>query len=133
MYKSQRMIAAIAACMLVTGPLGAETSRLQPDFSFNRVTVPKTNSSRQRITVQIAPAAPQAPSAPATARSAGTGAETPAAPRVSGLEWFWAGVSPDISDTEPGRLELALREIANAPEGKAVPIPRLQDLQAVAN
>lgn len=130
MYKSQRMIAAIAACMLVTGPLGAETSRLQPDFSFKRVTVPKTNSSRQRITVQIAP---QAPSAPVTARSAGTGAETPAAPRVSGLEWFWAGVSPDISDTEPGRLELALREIANAPEGKAVPIPRLQDLQAVAN
>ena len=43
MYKSQRMIAAIAACMLVTGPLGAETSRLQPDFSFKRVTVPKTN------------------------------------------------------------------------------------------
>ena len=133
MYKSQRMIAAIVACVLMTGPLGAETSRLQPDFSFNRVTVPKTNSSRQRITVQIAPAAPQAPSAPATAGSAGAGVEAPAAPRVSGLEWFWAGVSPDISDTEPGRLELALREIANAPEGKAVPIPRLQDLQAVAN
>jgi hypothetical protein len=41
--------------------------------------------------------------------------------------------APYISDTEPGWLELALREIANAPEGKAVPIPRLQDLQAVAN
>ena len=42
-------------------------------------------------------------------------------------------VSPKLSDTGPGRLEIALQEMDKAPDGKGVPTPRLQTLQSIAN
>lgn len=119
------------ACLaLVTTSLQADSLRLQSDFSFKRVTVPSKNTNR-RITVQIDPTAPTAPSAPFAAGTAGAAA-IPNVPKVTGLEWFWLAVSPKMSDSGPGRLEMALREMANAPDGKAVPAPRLQTLQGIA-
>ncbi len=126
------LVVALAAANAFSMPVWAEGSRLQADFSFKRVAVPTRNTSSPRITVQIDPNAPKAPTAPAAAGTAVAGV-APAVPKLTGLEWFWLGVSPDISETGPGRLELALREIANAPDGKGVPTPRLQTLQAVAN
>lgn len=126
-------IAGIACFGLITSSAQAESSRLQSDFSFKRVTVPSKNTNR-RITVQIDPNAIRAPSAPL---AAGTGTPAAAAmaavPKPSGLEWFWMAVSPKLSDTGPGRLEMALREMNNAPSGKAVPVPRLQTLQTIAS
>lgn len=122
---------ACIACFSVVASSGfAESSRLQSDFSFKRVTVPSSGTTR-RITVQIDPNAPRGPSAPAAAGTA-VAAVPDAAPKITGLEWFWLAVSPKLSDTGPGRLEQALREMANPPEGKAVPVPRLQTLQTIA-
>lgn len=124
-------IAAVGVC---AAPVTAETTRLQADFSFKRVTVPKRSTSAPRITVQIDPNAPRGPSAPAAAGTAVVAApNAPAAPKATGLEWFWQAVSPALSDSGPGRLELALREIDNAPDGKRVSTPRLQTLQGIAN
>lgn len=137
--KSITSIAMAIAVVLapVTVPLSAqaELNRLQPDFTFRRVTVP-SGSVNRRITVQVDPSRPRGPQAPAVAgstpdaipASAGT-----AAPRSSGFEWFWDDVSPDLSASGPGRLQLALRSINNAPADKPVAKPRLQTLQQIAN
>lgn len=126
---------ACIACFALVGTAGfAESSRLQSDFSFKRVSVP-TRGTTRRITVQIDPNAPRAPSAPAAAGTAVAGvagAAPQATPKITGLEWFWLAVSPKLSDTGPGRLEQALREIDQAPDGKGVPTPRLQTLQSIA-
>jgi len=113
--------------LLCGADMAAAQDRLQNDFTFRRVGVPPATTER-RITVQIAPAPPRAPAPPPVA---GEGASSgPAMPAPSGYEWFWAAISPRLADTGPGRLEPALREIANAPV--AVPAPRLQTLQGIA-
>ena len=132
-----RIYTVVVATAVLTTPVFAESSRLQPDFSFKRIKVPSQNSAGQRITVQINPSAPRGPAAPNAAGTA-TGTNTaPAArapaPKVTGLEWFWLAVSPKLAASGPGRLEMALREIGNAPDGKSVPTPRLQTLQGIAN
>lgn len=125
---------AFVACFSLVATHGfAESSRLQGDFSFKRVTVPTAGTTR-RITVQIDPNAPRPPSSPLAAGTAVAGASPQAAaPQITGLEWFWLAVSPKLSDSGPGRLEAALREMENAPDGKGVPTPRLQTLQSIAN
>jgi hypothetical protein len=123
-----------ASLVVAASPVGADSTRLQADFSFKRVTVPSQNSATPRITVQIDPNAPSGPAAPAAAGTAIAGQpDVPTTPKVTGLEWFWLAVSPDLSDSRPGRLELAVRAIDNAPDGMGVPTPRLQTLQEIAN
>mgnify|MGYP005991102515 CR=1 FL=1 len=108
----------------------ADDTRLQPDFTFKRVGVP-TSQTGNRITVQVSPAAPSSPSAPpAAGTAAGPLADLP---QVSGLEWFWMSISPKASDSGPGRLVQALRALDQAPDGMAVPVPRLQTLQSIAS
>lgn len=114
--------------ILAAGAGVADDDRLQPDFSFKRVTVP-SGGAGNRINVQISPAAPSAPSAPP---SAGAAPGMPPMPQLTGLEWFWLAISPDLDQTSPGRLEAAQNAIANAPDGKSVPTPRLQTLQDIA-
>jgi len=118
--------------------IGAQGTIVHADFTFRRVGVPEQGASG-RITVQIDPAA-QVRSAPST----GSGLDEPALdnivdevlaaarPPVSGSEWFWDTVSPALTDSGPGRLEVALNLIANPPGGGGVPAPRLQDLQEIA-
>ncbi|MEJ6397206.1 lytic transglycosylase domain-containing protein [Yoonia sp. 208BN28-4] len=127
-------IAVLMAPVAVPSPARAEMNRLQPDFTFRRVTVP-SGSANRRITVQVEPRAPSAPQAPAAAGAAAAiaASASPSVPRASGYEWFWAGVSPALSDSGPGRLQQALRTIDSAPDGKAVATPRLQHLQQIAN
>ena len=59
------------------------------------------------------------------------GSRTTAAARAAGMEWFWAGVSPLISASHPGRLEKALDVIADAPSGEIV-LPQSSALLALA-
>jgi soluble lytic murein transglycosylase-like protein len=132
--KSQVTLCTALVVGTLAAPVWAEANRLQPDFTFRRVTVPPSDSGA-RITVQIAPQAPSGPAAPARAGedAASTAGAAPAsAPQISGLEWFWLAVSPKIEDSRPGRLALALREIANAPQGRAVPAPRMQTMTEIA-
>lgn len=126
-------MAGVALCLCTASIATAESLRLQADFSFKRVTVPNSSSTSPRIKVQIDPNAPSGPQAPLAAGTPAPVAAAPQVPKLTGLEWFWLAVSPKSADSAPGRLELALREIDNAPEGKAVPKPRLQTLQGIAN
>ena len=133
--KSITTILAAVAVLGSSSMAQAELNRLQPDFTFRRVTVPQGGSNR--ITVQVAPSAPGGPSSPSSAGSANAGSGTSSAkssaPTSSAYEWFWDGVSPALSDSGSGRLQLALRTISSAPSGKTVPTPRLQTLQEIAS
>lgn len=131
----QRSILSLAllAGLTVSSPVPAQENRLQPDFTFKRIGVP-SGRSNGRITVQIDPAAarPLAPQPPAAPAAAGAGGPAQPAPRQTNLSWFWEAVAPEASKSGPGRLDDALRAIANAPSGKGVPAPRLQTVQDIA-
>jgi hypothetical protein len=142
---------ALAATVMGADGTMALAERLQPDFTFRRVTAPDSGTAR-RITVQIDPDAPSAIRAPDPAddidpptdddatesilaralADAGGGPALPPSSRPSGFDWFWAGVSPAITDSGPGRLELALDQLENAPAGESVAPPRLQAMQDIA-
>lgn len=111
-----------ALVALCAGVAWAEGSRYQPDFTFRSVGVPEAGAT-SRITVQIDPNAPRriAAAAPVAAPPVAQGGSS---------EWFWNAVSPARADSRPGRLEDALRAIADAPA--PVPVPRLQALQDIA-
>lgn len=123
------------AAILASTAAIAEVDRLQPDFTFKRVTVLSGNVAN-RITVQIDPDAPildfgfsdpdpspQDVSADVPARS----------PLITGLEWFWAGVPSNVADGGPARFALAMSQLNNPPRGSGVPTPRLQALQDIAS
>lgn len=123
------MALAFCAAMAV-----AEVERLQPDFTFKRVGLP-SSSTASRITVQIDPNAPRrgpvyADPEPEPEPAA---AGAVALPRPSGVDWFWASVSPGLADHGPGRLQQAIDQINNPPAGEGVAAPRLQSLQDIAN
>ena len=140
----------LAGCALAGAAL-ADQHRLQRDFTFRRVTVPKSPQPGSRIDVQIAPQGEGG--SPATTRGGGSsgrlpqidpdagrdaGADTgPAAapasvaPR-SDLAWFWDRISPELTASGPGRLQLAMSEIGKAPAGANVPEPSLATLAAIA-
>jgi hypothetical protein len=135
------ILMAVAVAVTASDYALAQTDRLQPDFTFRRVAVPTPGTTR-RITVQIDPDAPSAIRAPDGPRAAdspasggtgpGSGPVAAAMPRPSGYEWFWTSVSARIADSGPGRLEPALRHLANAPAGQQVAAPRLQSMQEIA-
>ena len=118
-------IVALLAGMTCAGALPAETPAPFPEFSAKRVKPPKPGS-RNRITIQIDPAA-RAPAAPAvTAQPDGAIAR-----KDSGqYTWFWESVSPDAGKAGPGRLEQAITALAAATS--KVPAPRLQQMQDIA-
>ena len=129
------VLATMSLCASVTAAQ-AEVERLQPDFTFKRVGLPQS-SAGSRINVQIDPNAPRLgpvyadpePEAVVTEVAAGG----VAFPVPSGVEWFWANISPSLADRSPARLEPAINQINNPPAGKGVPAPRLQTLQNIAS
>ncbi|MEM8655243.1 MAG: lytic transglycosylase domain-containing protein [Pseudomonadota bacterium] len=96
------------------------------DFSAKRVKPPAAGT-RKLITVQIDPAAPEAAETEPSSASEDETASTALATR---FDWFWQDVSPKMDDAGPGRLDTALRALARAEQ--SVPVPRLQQMQAVA-
>lgn len=119
-----RLIASAGlALVCAVTPAVAEVKRLQPDFTFRRVSVPPSGTTK-RITVQVEPKAPEVVAA--------TPASAVPVPNGEMAEWFWNTVSPDRGDSHSGRLELALNVIANPPSGGGVSAPRLQHLQDIA-
>lgn len=134
MNRSVTGAAALAAIFSVF-PAFADVERLQPDFTFNRVTVP-TGDAVGRITVQIDPNAPRLGpvySDPPEETIPATAGGATVAPPISGLEWFWANVSPDALASGPARFIKAMEQINNPPNGNGIPAPRLQSLQDIAN
>lgn len=112
----------------------AEGMRLQPDFTFKRVTVPQ--GTGPRITVQIDPEervlAPLTESGLASEASEIFGAVGGAVPQASQVSWFWQAVSPKLEDNVPGRLVLALEAMRHAPAENRVEPPSLEALTRIA-
>lgn len=96
-----------------------------PEFEARRIK-PPTASTQKRITIQIdpeqvAPAAPPPPIEEVTS-------DRPVVD--SQYSWFWEKVSPDIAQSGPGRLSVALDVLSGS--GK-VAAPRLQTMLDIAN
>ncbi|MCF6445007.1 lytic transglycosylase domain-containing protein [Nereida sp. MMG024] len=113
------MLALVASAALADAP------KPFPDFTFKRVK-PPSKSSKNRITVQIAPKT--APQVESPARPA---AVTPVAPKDM-VGWYWGSISPKLADAGPGRLAGAVQHLSNAPSGQGIRAPRLQTLQDIA-
>ena len=137
------LVALAAGSVVPAGPVAAQVlERMQPDFTFRRVTVPGAGVTN-RITAQIDPSAPsaiRAPGGPRSPATAGTplattpaSAVVPAAPAPSGYEWYWDIVSPSLDARSSGRLGEAVAALAAAPAGTPVPQPRVQTLQDIAS
>ncbi|MGB1234682.1 MAG: lytic transglycosylase domain-containing protein [Planktomarina sp.] len=104
------------------------------DFTFRRIKPPSGDGPR--IDVQIAPGGPSGPpragAAPVSRGAARPVAKAPAgsAPREAAYQWYWEGISPDIADKSPGRLDEAVKALSQG--SNQVFIPRLQDMQDIA-
>lgn len=123
-----------AVCLAVQ--VQADTPAPSPGFTFKRVGLPGKGSSG-RIKVQIDPVAQREalrvtkhPEPEDVAAVPDSVPDNP--PALSGLEWYWLGVSPKLEDSGPGRLRDAVLYLDKGPEGKTVPAPRLQQMQDIA-
>lgn len=114
---------ALVAFSLSCGAVAANDPPPFKDFSAKRVKPPSPDT-KQRITIQIEPASPEAEAAPVPSP------DGVVAPRAARFDWFWNDVSPDIADAGPGRLDEAMRALTRAQA--PVPVPRLQQMQALA-
>ena len=128
-----RVIAAAAALTLgVAGAFArADTPAPFPEFQAKRIRPPAAGAAR-RITVQIDPEA-QARALRRTATSPVEAAPQPAEPgantAIGRYDWFWQGVSPDLAEAGPERLQGALQLLGGS---RQVDAPRLQALQQIA-
>lgn len=121
------VVLVVALAMAAVEPVQAEGPKPFPDFSAKRVKPPKPGSGK-RVIVQITPSQPQ----PAGQVAEQTdGEDTTGLPGGGAMSWFWQDVSPELAASGPGRLEPALRRVANPPTGHAVPTPRLTTLQSI--
>ena len=129
------MMGGRACASMLTVALGlAPPAALAEDFTFRRVTVAPSGTG-PRITVQIDPeeqARRLAPPAPVV-RQERAAPTIPAAPRApsGSLAWFWERVPPERG-ASGGRFQLAIRALDDGPNGRAVPRPRMQPLQRMA-
>ncbi len=114
---------ALVALGLSCGAVAAQDPPPFKDFSAKRVK-PPSSGVKKRITVQIDPATP------VKAAVSAQDAPASAVPTAARYDWFWNDVSPDIADAGPGRLDLAMRALARSES--PVPVPRLQQMQALA-
>jgi len=108
---------------------------------FKRVTPPKPGSTQKRITVQIDPLeqaailsrSPKPSEQDKTGEVGDEGAAAAPKPSPGGrYGWFWESISPDLAQTGPGRLRLALDKLGNPPSGESAPNPRLAALGQIA-
>lgn len=116
----------LLAGVICLGGAHAEGPKPFADFSAKRVKPPKSGS-KNRITIQIDPAAQvDAPQAEVALAPSGTVTrETPGQ-----YDWFWDKVSPEAAKAGPGRLQTAITVLAGATS--KVPAPRLQHMQDIA-
>lgn len=130
----------LALALVLAAPVPAALAEVaKPDFTFRRVKVGDMTPGK-RITVQIDPveqarllallpkvedSLPEPPPGPGP---------DPAAPPFNGgrYAWFWE-VVPAARTSVAGRFEKALATVSQGPDGTAVPAPRLQDMQDLAN
>lgn len=117
---------------LLGAALGSALPAFAEDFTFRRIAVAPPDSG-PRITVQIDPEEQARLLAMPTPRADPQlpGASAPADLPAARFGWFWARV-PAARDATEGRFLLAMQSLRNPPQGQAVPEPRMQHLQQIA-
>ncbi len=134
----------VTAAVFLAAQVQADTPAPYPSFTFKRVGLPgkpaggglpgKTTGGR--IKVQIDPVAQREALQALKHIEPDTATNPDAAPAkpavLSGLDWYWLGISPKLEDSSPGRLAEAVSYLDKGPEGKTVPTPRLQKMQDIA-
>ncbi|MHA6263656.1 lytic transglycosylase domain-containing protein [Arenibacterium sp. CAU 1754] len=131
MYKRAMVIGLATVLAAAPGTGFAEKPAPFPDFKAKRIKPPAPGERSKRITIQIDPAAQPAPKPkkPADSETAAKEKDKAKAKVPGRYSWFWEEVSPDMAQSGPGRLDVALRAISGS--GK-VSAPRLQALQEIA-
>jgi len=126
----------VIAAVILAARVQADTPAPSSGFTFKRVGLPGKGGGGL-IKVQIDPVAQREalrvtkhPEPEDVAAAPDSVPDNP--PALSGLEWYWLGVSPNLEDSGPGRLRDAVLYLDKGPEGKAVPAPRLQKMQDIA-
>ncbi len=127
MIRRQLALVAVAMAIALAPAAHANEPAPFPEFTFKRVKPPEAGAAR-RITVQIT-----AP--PILIRPPAIEDEPPEArPRTPGAYgWYWDLVSPSLNRASPGRLDEAVLALREAPSGKEVRSPRLDDLRRIAD
>ncbi len=135
-------------CALLAPQAGAEAvpDEATPRPSFKRVAVADAPAVGGRITVRIdaeeqaralaappsVPPRPETPVDPGPLPGAPAGSDgAAAAGPVGSLAWYWEHVSPALAAQSSGRLRSAEAALARAPDGGAVPVPRLATLSRI--
>lgn len=122
----------LALTMPVPSPAEAQTA---PNPGAKRVKPPEPGA-KKRILVQIEPREnpavlppPEPRAKPDTPQAEGESPQAPAGP-LGRYAWFWDRVSPELAQSGPGRLDLAMQTILGATD--PIYAPRLQHLQNIA-
>lgn len=128
---SGRALALAALLAAVPLPLAAEGAA---DFTFKRIRVPQAGEKPRLVQIDPAEQArlmaiPAARPDPVVAEQAPAGPPRPAAPGL--FDWYWAEVSPALSQPED-RFLRAMEMLGKGPGGSMVPAPRMQSLQEMA-
>jgi len=126
--KRRHLNTILAAALVLPAAVRAADPPPFPEFTFKRITVPPPGTT-QRITVQIDPTARIVVAPPA----ADAGPLPKEDTSVGHFAWFWDTVSPDIFAASSDRLEPAVNALLQGKGDTAVPTPRLQDMQHIAD
>lgn len=119
-----RIFATLGVLAALCAPWAEAGPKPFPEFSAKRVKPPKPGSTN-RINVQIDPEAQKSAPVAAAKEEGVTGKST----SLGRYTWFWDTISPELTSSGPGRLDVALRTLATK---GSVAAPRLQDLQNIA-
>jgi soluble lytic murein transglycosylase-like protein len=120
-------ILAAGLILALGSPVLADEPQPWPEFTFKMGKPPKEGAGK-RITVQIEPE----PAKPKAASTKGADAVLPKTPSTAAYAWYWSHVPPELDVNPSERTSAALLGLQKAPGGGAVPGPRLQVLQGIA-
>ncbi|MBD3678244.1 MAG: transglycosylase SLT domain-containing protein [Rhodobacteraceae bacterium] len=139
------MLAGAVFGALSAFPASAESPPPFPEFSARRIAAPPPGQVG-RINVQVTPqdfAAQEAPPllsvAPAPSETVRLRQLPPDVnrpgprPVESAFDWYWNGVSPDISAANSARLDIAVAGLGATPIGRlTVPVPPYEHMRRIA-
>lgn len=94
------------------------------DFTFRRVKPPQSGA-KKLITIQIEQESePEIPHVEAAFVAT-------TAPTSDMTDWFWNGISPQLTAAGPGRFQDAIAHLSNAPAGAGLATPRLDIMRGI--
>ena len=125
------VLAIVGLALCVPGQISAEAPTPFPEFEARRIKPPTAGA--KRITVQIDPSAMVRPpkAKPTDPEAEAESLADEIAPILSApgrYAWFWDKISPELAQSQPGRLWEALQVLDGSGQVQA---PRLQSMQDI--